>query len=247
MDALRKKLQREILQQADVEIKQSAQWGLPIERVKIPCTTIKRTTMDILMKMILLTVQKLDVSQPKKIAEFLAVEPLFVEDLCERMQVTEMIEYRRRAFRLTKVGIAQLQSGIYEHPPERQEKGFFYSSTHDALWCPARLEWEEETPFRLATKRKNGAESVSQESLRTALLQAGVEEAEGSLQVVIDKIEKPITQDDQLVPCLEFYVYSRTEDSYYTRVWNTLLERWDERLETLIDELDPLLKQSKKQ
>ncbi|PIC64554.1 hypothetical protein CSV79_06250 [Sporosarcina sp. P13] len=244
MDSLRKKLQREIQQQTDIQIQQSDSWGLPIDLVKIPYTTIKRTTMDILMKMILLTVQKLEVSKPKMIAEFLAVEPLFVEDLFTRMEVTNMIEQRKRIYRLTKVGIEQLQSGIYEHPAKKKDTNFYYSSYHDSILSqygegPRN---EKLKPFRLATKQQNGAEDLPKEQLRTALLQAGVEEAEGSLQIVIDKIGIPMTMESQYIPCVEFYVYNRTEDRYYTRVWNTLLEQWDERLEKLIDELDPLKK-----
>ncbi|EGQ26107.1 hypothetical protein HMPREF9372_1894 [Sporosarcina newyorkensis 2681] len=120
MDSLRKKLQKELQQQPDLQIKQSASWGLPVQLVKVPYSTIKRTTMDILMKMILLTIQKLDVTEPKIIADFLAVEPLFVKDLFEKMQRTKMIQQRKGIFELTKIGVEQLQSGVYEHPPEKK-------------------------------------------------------------------------------------------------------------------------------
>ncbi|AXH99988.1 hypothetical protein DV702_09800 [Sporosarcina sp. PTS2304] len=244
MDSLQKKLQREIQQQADIQIQQSDSWGLPIEIVSIPYTTIKRTTMDILMKMILVTVQKLEVSKPQMIADFLAVEPLFVEDLVRRMENAQLVEQRKQIYRLTKKGVRQLQAGVYEHPPEKKMKKLFYSPFHNKLLSGIQEDVQEKKikKFRLITKHRNGAERLAHEHLRTALLLAGAEEAEGPLQIVIEKIEVPVTLETQLVPCVEFYVYNRAEDRYYTRVWNTLTEQWDERLENVIDELDPLKK-----
>ncbi|WP_153731688.1 hypothetical protein [Sporosarcina obsidiansis] len=244
MESLRKKLQQEIHQQPDQQIQQSVIWGLPVQLVKVRYTTIKRTTMDILMKMILLTIQKLEVSDPKVVADFLAVEPLFIEDLVNRMQLTNMIRQRKEVFELTQVGVEQLQAGIYEHPAEKKEKNFYYSACHHAILC----EEQEKpisaniTPFRLAKKQINEIEDVDQEQWRDALLSAGAETTEGSLQMVLDNIETPTSIDNLLIPCVEFSVYNRVEKLYVTRVWNTLLQQWDERLEKLIDEVDPLKK-----
>ncbi len=244
MDSLRKKLQQELQRQPDIQIQQSDSWGLPVELVKVSYTTIKRTTMDILMKMILLTIQKLEVSDSRRIAEFLAVEPLFVEDLFSKMQAALMIEKRSGSFALTAIGIAQLQSGVYEHPPEKSQKKFYYSASHDAIVCrePEKIFTSKVKAFRLANKQTSEVVNIDKEKLQSALLSAGAEKADGSLQAVIHTIEIPEVLEKQLIPCIEFYVFNRAEDKYFTRVWNTLTEQWDERLEKLVDEQSPLKK-----
>ncbi|WP_342536254.1 hypothetical protein [Sporosarcina sp. FSL K6-3508] len=246
MDSLRKKLQKELQQQPDLQIKQSASWGLPVQLVKVPYSTIKRTTMDILMKMILLTIQKLDVTEPKTIADFLAVEPLFVKDLFEKMQRTKMIQQRKGIFELTKIGVEQLQSGVYEHPPEKNEKNFYYSLSHREIVCEEKenILTAKVPPFRLAKKQVHDVENLDRELLRIVLLSVETETSEGSLQMVVDKIETPIQLADKLIPCMEFLVYNRVEKVYFTRVWNTLTEQWDEVLEKYIEEMDPLTPQS---
>ncbi|PIC66318.1 hypothetical protein CSV71_10790 [Sporosarcina sp. P21c] len=244
MDSLRKKLQQELLRQPDIQIQQSDSWGLPVVLITIPYTTIKRTTMDILMKMILLTVQKLDVTESKKIADFLAVEPLFIENLFNKMESAQMIELRKDRFQLTSVGVSQLQSGIYEHPPEKAEKTFYYSPCHDSILCeqPEKVFTAKVKEFRLAKKFTRSPQRLDDEQLRATLIATGAEAAEGPLQKIVDKIEIPQSLANQFIPCVEFSLYNRTENSYFTRVWNTLTEEWDERLEKLIDEQAPLRK-----
>ncbi|PID01949.1 hypothetical protein CSV67_11415 [Sporosarcina sp. P2] len=244
MDLLRKKLQQELEQQPDIHIQQSDSWGLPVELIKIPYTTIKRTTMDILMKMILLTIQRLDVSEPKVIADFLAVEPLFIENLFNKMEAAQMIKLRKDSFELTSVGVNQLQSGIYEHPPEKAEKKFYYSPCHNSILCeqPEKVFTARVKEFRLAKKFPRSLQELDYEQLRVTLLATRVEVTEGSLQNVVDKIEIPQKLENQHIPCVEFYVYNRAENSYFTRVWNTLTEEWDEHLEKLLDDQAPLRK-----
>ncbi|ARD47757.1 hypothetical protein [Sporosarcina sp. P33] len=238
VDSLRKKLQQELEKQSDIQILRSDSWGLRVDVLTITYTTVTRTVMDILMKMILLTIQKLEVSDSKMIAEFLAVDPLFAENLFRKMQAGKMIELRKGHFELTGIGAAQLQSGIFEHPPEKEERKFYYSVCHDKILCeePEKVFTSKLKPFRLAAEQKNKAAALEDEQLRTALLAAGAEAAEGSLQKVVVHIDNPQVTMNQQIPCVEFYVFNRTENSRFTRVWNTLTEEWDEQLEKLIDE-----------
>ncbi|ARK21142.1 hypothetical protein CSV69_10965 [Sporosarcina sp. P26b] len=244
MDSIRKKLQQELQRQPDIQIQQSDSWGLPVELINIPYTTSKRTTMDILMKMILLTIQRLEVSESKKIAEFLAVEPLFVENLFSKMEASRMIEWRKENVELTSIGVKQLQAGVYEHPPKKEENKFYYSAYHNSILCqqPEKIFTAKVKEFRLAKKYSSKAQALTDDQLRIALLAADAETAEGTLQKVIDKIEIPQILDSQLIPCIEFYLYDRSEKKYFTRVWNTLTEEWDECLEQIIDEQAPLRK-----
>lgn len=244
MDSLIRKLQQELQRQPDIQIQQSASWGLPVELVNVSYTTIKRTTMDILMKMILLTIQKLEISDSARIAAFLAVEPLFVEGLFDKMQNALMIEKRSGRFALTAIGVSQLQSGVYEHPPEEAQKKFYYSASHDAVLCqePEKVLTSKVKAFRLANQQTSEVLTIDREKLHAALLSAGAEKAEGSLQAVIHTIELPEVLEKRLIPCVEFYVFNRAEALYFTRVWNTLTEQWDERLEKMLNEQSPLQK-----
>ncbi|WP_313237751.1 hypothetical protein [Sporosarcina ureae] len=242
MDSLRKRLQRELEQQPDIQIQQSDSWGLPVELINIRYTTIKRTTMDILMKMILLTIQKIEVSESNRIADFLAVEPLFVENIFLKMQRSQMIELHAGSFELTKIGVSRLQSGIYEHPPKKREMKFYYSGCHNAIVCQQRenvLTTKIKT-FRLAKNHMKKSDTLADEQMRTALHSITAELPEDALQEVINTIEPSQRIGTQLIPCVEFYLFNRTENKYFTRVWNTLTEEWDELLENLIDEQDPL-------
>lgn len=244
MDSLQKKLQREIQQQPNLQIEKSASWGLPVELVNISYTTIKRTTMDILMKMMLLTIDKLPIADPKMVAEFLAVDSLFAEDLLGKMKRADMVRERKEVLELTQQGMNQLQSGIYEQPPEHKDIIMYYSACHQKI-----LREEKEDiiktkiePFRLAKKQAHKMNDLNEETLRSALLSVGVEMSEGPLQIVLDEINKAVHISNQLIPCIEFAVYNRAEDMRFTRVWNTLLDQWDEQLEKLIDQEKPLIK-----
>ncbi|GKV65006.1 MULTISPECIES: hypothetical protein [unclassified Sporosarcina] len=237
MDSLQKKLQREIQQQPNLQIEKSSRWGLPVETVNISYTTIKRTTMDILMKMMLLTIDKLPIADPKMVADFLAVDSLFAEDLLEKMKRADMIRKRKGVFELTQNGAEQLQSGIYEQAPEQKEIIMYYSACHENILCEEKedLIKTKIEPFRLAKKQKHKMKSLHEELLRSALLSAGVEMSEGPLQIVLDKINPAVHISKQLILCIEFSVYNRSENMRFTRVWNTLLDQWDEKLEKLID------------
>ncbi|WP_301108108.1 hypothetical protein [Sporosarcina sp.] len=241
MDSLQKKLQREIQQQPNLQIEKSASWGLPVEVVNISYTTIKRTTMDILMKMMLMTIDKLPIADPKRIAEFLAVDSLFAEDLLGKMKRADMVKERKDVLELTAKGIEQLQSGIYEQPPEQKEIIMYYSSCHENILCEEKEELLQKKiePFHLAKKQTHKLKDLDEETLRNALLSAEVEMSEGTLQIVLDKIDAAAHISKQLIPCIEFSVYNHVEDMRFTRVWNTLLDQWDEQLEKLIDQEKP--------
>ncbi|EGQ26106.1 hypothetical protein HMPREF9372_1893 [Sporosarcina newyorkensis 2681] len=131
-------------------------------------------------------------------------------------------------------------------PLKKNEKNFYYSLSHREIVCEEKenILTTKVPPFRLAKKQVHNVENFDRELLRIALLSVETETSEGSLQMVVDKIETPIQLADKLIPCMEFLVYNRVEKVYFTRVWNTLTEQWDEVLEKYIEEMDPLTSQS---
>lgn len=237
-----KQLERELKQQKNIRIIRTDRWGLPVQKISTEYTTVKRTAMDILMKMILLTAEKLDVSNPAVIADFLAVDPLFTEDLCNKMRRTNMIKKEKDRFRLTVDGKQRLQEGMYEHPPESHEKIFIYSPCHEAILCEYNEENFAASSKRFRLAQDDGKQMADAAAVRSALEQSHAECGEDVLQTVIDEVAKPAVLAEQLAECLEFYLYNESEKIYFTRVWNSLIEQWDEQLEKMINDKDPLPK-----
>lgn len=237
---LQRTLERELKQQKGIRIIRSSSWGLPVDKIHVVYTTVKRTTMDILMKMILLTAEKLDVSSPAAVADFLAVDPLFTENLCNKMLRADMIKKEQDGFSLTAAGRRHLEEGTFEHPPETDEKIFIYSSCHQAILCEDEGEAFAGSSKRFRLAPQDEENKLEIKAVRSALEQSQAECPEYVLQTVIDQIENPVFMEENLTECFEFYLYNEEENIYFTRVWNPLTGQWDEQLEKMIDEKDPL-------
>ena len=72
--------------------------------------------------------------------------------------------------------------------------------------------------------------------LRNALKGMNVESDEGNTQIVVSDILSATGREIDYVPCLEFQMYNKSEDLFYVRVWNTLLQQWDETIENQLNE-----------
>lgn len=237
MEALRNKLQKEIEQQPGLKITKSAEWLLPAELMKVPYTVIKRTKMDILMKMIMVTLQEMEITDTAHIANLLAVDPLFVEGLMKRMLTSGMIVEYQRKYRLTRLGNERLSSGIYEHSPEEQEQELIYSASHGTFLEGSSdvLRREKLTVYRLADEYQK---EMNEEQLIELLQSKEIQPSEGTLQTVVSEIGNPRFIKEQPIPCLEFQVFNKKDQLHFTRVWNTFTERWDEVLEQQINGSD---------
>ena len=242
MEGLPKKLRDELLRQPDVEILETDTWGLPVQLIKLTYTTVKRAKMDVLMKMILISIQKMAITSADDMAALLSVEPLFARHMTERLQASAMIQKNDDGFMLTELGIERLQSGIFEHPPEPDEKNFYYSPVHHAFYGMEReAEFSGDlSTYRWAQQNAKPADSLEQSVLADALREAGIEASEAALQIVIDHVDPPELLEEKLAPCIEFHLLNQTEDRRYTRVWNTFLNQWDETLEEQINDHGPL-------
>ena len=133
MEDLKNRLIKELQQDFNVEVLDSVSWALPIQLISIKFQTVSRTKMDILMKMMLLTLQKTKSATIDELGEILLVEPLFIQDLIEKMRRSRMIEKNGDGFALTDLGVRQLESGIYEHEPETNAAERIYSPCHQSF------------------------------------------------------------------------------------------------------------------
>ncbi|WP_229707702.1 hypothetical protein, partial [Sphingobacterium alkalisoli] len=133
MQNLEKRLKNELQQNNKIKILHSTSWSLPIHSIEVEYRPVKRTKMDILMKMMLIAFQKAEIVEAKQLSELLLVEQLFVEDLIDIMGRTGLIEKKDELFSLTHKGYQQLENGIFEEEQEAETQVVLYSTSHETF------------------------------------------------------------------------------------------------------------------
>lgn len=233
MDKLKKRLQANLLENPAVKIKATSKWYLPVQRMEVTFKRVRKAQMDILMKMMLLTLEEADIRRAANLSEQLLVEELFIEDLLKKMVRRGLIKLDR-TYKLTVKGQEQLQSGIIEEEMEEEETELLYSSSHDALWLdiPDPVVDEKLTIYRYA----NQENLINEDRILEALSKSKDGLDENGFQTVMSEITSFEVQSVEHIPCLEFRMYNKEQDTFYARVWNTLLGQWDETLEKQIEE-----------
>ncbi|WP_252502193.1 hypothetical protein [Sporosarcina sp. Marseille-Q4943] len=234
MDELEKRLRDELLRDVNVKLLETAKWSLPIQLFDIEYETVKRTKMDILMKMLLVAFRTSRFSSAEELSDMLVVEPLFIEDIMERMDRAGMIKKSGGAYSLTETGRQQLESGIYVQPPEKAEATTHFSPTHGTFLVGEPMEGTEELYRHAANIRK--LKEISDDEWRGALDQLDVTYQEGDVQLVVHAITSVNELEGKSIPCMEFRLHQTSEDRLYVRVWNTMTSQWDETLENEIME-----------
>lgn len=237
MDDLKRQLTRELQQDLDVKILTSLTWSLPVHSIEITYQTVKRTKMDILMKMMLIAFQKGAIETAEELSELLLVDPLFINDLINLMTRTKIIEKRGSSFALTDEGVQQLTLGIFVHEPESATQKALFSPCHQSfLQAELKLDSSEGLEvYRWYDEFSDWAIDSLEDSFLRNVLQ-DVESDEGNSQIVVSEILSATAEQIVQIPCLEFQLYSKTDDLFYVRVWNILLQRWDETLENQLND-----------
>lgn len=221
MDKLVKRLRASLLENPSVKIMESDSWHLPVEKINIAFKRVKRSKMDILMKMMLLTIEETNIRRAANLSELLMVEVLFVDDLIKKMQRTGLIRLEKEIYKLTSKGQEHLKTGIIEEEMEEESTVLFYSSVHDEFWQEMTVtvnETDEElTHFRYA----NSKDLINADRILKVLSERENGLKEDGFQMVVADV---ISFDQQMfkhVPCLEFKMYNKELDIFYSRVWNT--------------------------
>lgn len=244
MHELEKRLRKELQQNLNVKIMHSDLWSIPIHSIEAEYISVKRTKMDVLMKMMLITFQKATIANAEEISEILLVEQLFIQDLINIMQRTRLIEKLEDVYKLTEKGVLQLSNGIFEEEQDAETMNVLYSTCHEAFLKGELKEVTGEEVLETYRYVKEGYldEELSFEDniLIQTLQQSGAEVGEGDIQTVISEIVSWTDLYIEDIPCIEFILYDKQEDILYARVWNTLLERWDEKLENQLNEKEKL-------
>lgn len=236
MEALEKRLRNELLRDPNVKLLETVKWSLPTQLIDIEYETVKRTKMDILMKMLLVAFRTSQFETAEELSKMLIVEPLFITDLIDRMKQAGMIVKSGEAYSLTETGMQQLESGIYVHPREKEEATVQYSPSHGTFQVGEPTEGTGE-PYRHAADVRK-LEEIRDDEWREALDQLNVTYQEGDIQLAVHAITAVHELEGKSVPCIEFRLLQTADNRLYVRVWNTMTDQWDETLENQILEND---------
>ena len=232
MDAMERKLRDELLRNPNVLLLETLKWSLPVQTIDISYETVKRTKMDILMKMLLTAFRTAAFSSAAEVSDMLVVEPLFIEDMIEKMTAAGMIRRLPDAIVLTDIGRRQLESGIYIQPPEKDETAVHYSPVHEDF-VTGQVEESVKETYRYM-KDCRPLPSFADDEWRRALEQLDVLKQDETGQTTIQSISSVTELDQVFAPCIEFRLRQVEEDRYFVRVWNTMTNLWDEKLEEQI-------------
>ena len=140
---------------------------------------------------------------------------------------------------MTDAGLEQLKKEVFEHEPEQDSTMSLYSPCHQTFLNGEikGISFEEKEVYRYKVEFDDrDVASLEDSVLIDALKKMGVESGEGNIQIVVSEIVSASDIEIELIPCVEFHLYNKTEDVVYARVWNTLSEHWDETLEAQLNE-----------
>lgn len=234
---------RELQQNRTIKIVKTDEWCIPIRTVEVTYEPVRRSTMDVLMTMLLISIQEANFSSAQELSELLLVDPLFIEDLVSLMSRVSLIEKQEGFYQLTSKGQQQLERGIFEEELEPETATLYYSPCHLAFLAVDvnHMEEYEELPelYRYVDKEAEQREHFEEATLIAALQQEDDEEA-GISQKIISKIVQADAKQINDIPCLEFVLYDKEQDILFARVWNTLLHQWDQHLKQQLTEKEQL-------
>lgn len=208
-------------------------WCLPVHTLQVSYKPVLRRQMDILMKMLLITVQKAHFQNASQISEILLVEQLFVQDLLSKMEKMKLIERNDQGYEITEKGKVQLESGVYEEEQDITSLELIFSSTHDTILSgdlEEVLEYEDFPEQIYRYYKQTELPSISNELLLKEIQSMDYEEdeSEGNPDpIYITSIEEIQFEQINDIPCIELIIYNEKTDTVYPRIWNTLLNQWD--------------------
>ncbi|TQR31229.1 hypothetical protein C7Y47_14705 [Lysinibacillus sphaericus] len=247
MSKLQQRLMREIQQNRNIKIVKTNEWCIPIRTVEVTYEPVRRSTMDVLMTMLLMSIQEADFANAQELSELLLVDPLFIEDLVSLMSRVSLIEQTEDFYRLTAKGQQQLERGIFEEELDVEMANLYYSPCHLAFLAvdEDNIEEYDDLPelYRYVDEEAEKQEQFEEAMLIEALQQEDEEKAEagaGASQKIISKIVETDAKQINDIPCLEFVLHDKEQDILFVRVWNAFLNQWDSHLEQQLTEKEQL-------
>ncbi|MBM7602384.1 hypothetical protein JOC75_000354 [Metabacillus crassostreae] len=238
MNKLKKHLEKTLLENPAITIKNSVTWHLPLITYDVTFKREKRSKMDILMKMMLHAFEQAEIRRAANLSELLLVEELFIEDLLKKMQRMGLIKLENQIYRLTLKGGNQLKDGIIAEEMDEESTTISYSVTHDEFWSETSAtlpETNEDLPAFRYTKQEASEKMTEARLLDVLKEKEEVIEVDG-FQTEVAVVTNFSEQKVEHIPCVEFQLYNKEQEIFFARVWNTELQRWDEQLEKEIED-----------
>ena len=229
IEALQKQLQKQLLASTKLEIKDVKQFSIPIHTVDVSYHPVVRSAMDILMKMMLMTFKKTPVKHVELVADILFVEPLFIQDLTDKMLSMGMLTFDG-VYTLTAKGESQLQAGIFEEQLELTTQTFTFSNIHQQF-----IEGDVENIVDLddypplydgVSETLHMMDASAMIAHMTEQLHFDDEEQQYEITEIVEWTERQLNDG----PCLQFILYEAATKKYTVRVYNVFTESWDETL-----------------
>lgn len=230
MKTVEDKLLLDLQKDKSIKVLHRASWLLPMQERTIHFERTIHSKMDILMKMLLLTFQKTEITSVEELSDMLFVELLFIRDLINKLSAAKLIVKQGASYQLTEVGQIQLGRGIFEHEPEADTKTLLYSAFHESYYGKQALvsSGDELDYFRYQAR----ASKVDQDDTEVInmLQKSDVKPGEKEVLQIISMDSVAV----EGIMCCEFHLYNEATDTMYARVWNTASELWDDVLEEVI-------------
>lgn len=231
-----------LLEQSQLSLLGKDSWYFTLQLANIQMKTVVRSQMDVLMKMILKILERLEVKQPNEISELLAVESIFIEHMLELMIQNNMVERNDSIYRLTPSGSSHLTKGTFAHDEMEEDVELAYSTFHneslnrdhgfnivDKNENVSDYRFEEEVELRDVTKLDDShIRQMIQDSDYEFLVENG--------QKLIEEICSIELKENLRAVCLEFHLHDRTEDTVFIRVWNTWTGKFDPLFENFLNQ-----------
>lgn len=236
------KISTQLLEQRHVRLLGSESWAFPLQLTVVSMNTVVRSQMDVLMKMILMILERLEVKQANEISELLAVETIFIEHMLELMMQSKMVEIVEGTYRLTPLGVEQVNLGTFVHDSMEEQVELAFSPYHqEALkreYHQTVMGDGDQVPNYRFEKE---AEMVDVTELDKTLIKKMIEDS--GYEFLVEKGQKLINEITSIEiketvksMCYEFHLHDKTEDTVFVRVWNTWTEQFDVQFETELNQ-----------
>lgn len=228
-------LKQQIVPQLEKEFGGNVQysdiWCIPVHTYEIVYQPIEKKSMDILMKILLFSFQKSTFTNAEELSDILLVEPLFVEDLMKKLMKNGLLEKEGEIYKLSKKGQAQFSQGVFEEVLDPVTVEILYSPVHEKIVegdIEQVLDFDDfpDEMYRYLDEEEG---QVQEETMLKEIRLRQVEE-----NVEIKKILSMEHIQTNDVPCIEL-VMQKENGEKIIRVWNTLIEDWDQKLEKQIE------------
>lgn len=228
---LQENLQKQLEEQG-ARVLESQIWCIPVHSYQIQYQPIQKKSMDILMKILLFSFQKTGFSSADELSEILMVEPLFIQDLMNKLMKNGLLERTDDIYELTEKGKGQFANGVFEEVLDTVTEDVLYSPIHEGFLegdMEEALDFDD-FPDELYRYLEEGEPEIAEDVFLQEIRERQMEDS-----IEIKKILTNEHLQTNDVPCIEFFL-EMSENGKGIKVWNTLLDNWDAQLEKHIQD-----------